>query len=154
MSTIRIWSVGEWFRCIGPSTTPRERRAALAHLIRMLTGDANRPRSPISLPGRPVNPAPPTLPLAPDEQPSSGSKWGRLPIPAARGEPTAEDAEWTYTRDALERMNRRFAERLERAIASGQEHQPAPPRADSNSKGRPQTPAAPGASGSSRQGRS
>jgi hypothetical protein len=33
-----------------------------------------------------------------------------------------------WPRDALERMNRRFAERLERAIASGQEHQPAPPR--------------------------
>jgi len=125
------WSLAEWFRCIGPSATPAEHRAALARLVRMLPGDADRLRPPVSLPGRPrVDPAPPvpTLPPMPDDQVRFGSKWGRLPISAAKGEPTPEDAEWTYTRDRLEQMNRRFVKRLERAIASGQEHPPAPPR--------------------------
>jgi hypothetical protein len=133
------WSLADWFRCISPSATPTERNAALARLTRMLAGDSDRPRPPMSLPGRVTsqdgNEAADASRTALEDRAKAGSlpsRNGLVPSYAnmlvnAPYEPGDEQV-GAWPRDALERMNRRFAERLERAIASGQEHQPAPPR--------------------------
>lgn len=125
------WTLAHWFSCI-TSVVPAEHDAALARLVRMLTGDADRPRPPISLPGRPADP-PPARSLVNTETNSTAPRSG---LAASYATSTLVNAPYepgdeqvgAWPRDALERMNRRFAERLERAIASGQEHQPAPPR--------------------------
>jgi hypothetical protein len=119
--SIRITSATEWFRCIGPTATLEERRAALAKLVRMLCGDSNRPRPPISLPGRPaMQSAPPTAtaPAAPTV------KYFRRALPTGKviTAPSKDgDGRGPYSPRRLRRMDAQFHRALERAIALGQE---------------------------------
>lgn len=117
MSTLRITSVSHWFYCVRPAATPAERHAALAALACMLAGDSTRPRH-ISLPGRPA-PSPPPPPPAPDLHPSNYARPRSLAQKTI--EPDDDDALDPYSREELEHMNARFAQRLRRAIARGQE---------------------------------
>jgi hypothetical protein len=122
--SIQITSRAEWFRCIGPAATLEERHAALAKLVRMLVGDAARPRPPISLPGRPTlptSPPPATAPAPPTV------RYFRRALPTGKviNAPSKDsDARDPYSREQLERMHTRFVERLERAIARGEEQPP------------------------------
>ncbi len=119
--SIPITSTAEWFRCIGPTATLEERRAALAKLVRMLVGDSTRPRPPVSLPGQqalPTAPPPPAAPLPVKLR----SYRQALPQGKVISSPSRDgDAREPYSRRRLRRMNRSFVKRLERAIAHGQE---------------------------------
>jgi hypothetical protein len=114
--SIRIASTAEWFRCI--RGTSAEHHAALFKLVRMLSGDDRRPRPPISLPGRSA------MPTAPPPASPSAIRQHRLWRWAPPREPKDADAREPYSREQLERMDTRFIERLERAIARGQEQPP------------------------------
>jgi hypothetical protein len=117
--SIPITSATEWFRCIGPAATLEERRAALGKLIRMLAGDAVRLRPPISLPGQPAAPAATAATTLPVKLRSYRQA---LPQGKVINSPSRDgDACDPYSRRRLKHMNRRFAKRLERAIAHGQE---------------------------------
>ncbi len=114
--SIPIASTTEWFRCI--RGTPAEHRAALFRLVRMLCGDDRRPRPPVSLPGRPAAAAAPPAQVLPKLR----SYRQALPQGKAINSPSRDgDAREPYSRRRLQRMNRSFVERLERAIARGQE---------------------------------
>jgi hypothetical protein len=133
MSTIRSFSSIDWFHRGRKTAAPGDPQpAALRRLIRMLAGDASqRTPPPVTLAGQPTNGSivhdePPALP---DER--RGSKWGRVQS-TLRGhvgrsnlpegnEPIAEDANGPYSREELERMDRKFVSRLERAFESGEE---------------------------------
>jgi hypothetical protein len=123
--SIQITSTAEWFRCIGRTATLQERQAALAKLVRLLVGDTTRPRPPISLPGRlalPVAP-PPAIALSP----TPTLRYWRRAVPTGKAitRPSSDaDAREPYSREQLERMDTRFIERLERAIAHGKERPP------------------------------
>jgi hypothetical protein len=124
--SIRITSTAEWFRCMGPTATSEEQNAALERLIRMLAGDTNRPRPPISLAGRPTIPTPPPPSLAPAPVPVTHPRpLGRTPREKAV-EPSSDDADACepYSREQLVDMDMRFVKRLERAIARGKERPP------------------------------
>jgi hypothetical protein len=134
----RTWTISQWFRCIATSATPAERKAAMLQLGWMLSHDQQfRTPPPISLPGRIVSQS--GNEAATEERPKTGS--GLTPPPSRGGKPTATyasalinapyepgDEQGTWPRDRLEQMDARFVRRVERAIASGQEHQPVPPR--------------------------
>jgi hypothetical protein len=122
--SIHITSTAQWFRCMSLAATLQERHAALAKLVRMLVGDTARPRPPISLAGRPTIPTPPPPSAASAPVPVTHPRpLGRTPREKAV-EPSNDDADARepYSREQLERMDRRFVERLERAIKRGQEH--------------------------------
>src|SRR5262245_13139057 len=132
MSTIRPSSLTDWFHH-GRRTTapaPSARQAALKRLIRLLAGDGRRPPPPVTLAGRPTsngyaNQAAPPVP--PRWKPDS--KWDHGPgrpahVSPAR-EPSHSDGDPPYSREELERMNERFAQRLERAFARGKERRTA-----------------------------
>jgi hypothetical protein len=113
----RITSTAEWFRAIGPTATLEERRAALAKLVRMLVGDSARPRPPISLPGRPAIPPPPP-PVGPPTTPAGSPLRHYSAI--GNFEP-GDEQEGAWSTEQRLKMDRRFVERLERAIAQGKE---------------------------------
>jgi hypothetical protein len=117
--SIPITSTAEWLRCI--RGTSAEHRAALFKLVRMLSGDDRRPRSPISLPGR-MPTAPP--PAAPPPPVAPTIRYFRRAPPAGKviNAPSKDsDARDPYSREQLECMNARFHHALERAIARGKE---------------------------------
>jgi hypothetical protein len=117
--SIHIASTSEWFRCIGPTATLAEHHAALAKLVRLLVSDARRLRPPISLPGQPAAPLAPTAESLPVKLRSYRQA---LPQGKVINSPSrAGDARDPYSRRRLKHMNRRFAKRLERAIAHGKE---------------------------------
>jgi hypothetical protein len=115
--SIAVTSASGWFRCIGPTATLAERRAALAKLIRMLVGDSTRPRPPVSLPAQqplPTAPPPPAaLPVKLRSYRQALPQGKVINSPSRDGD--ARD------RRRLQHMNRSFVKRLERAIAHGQE---------------------------------
>jgi hypothetical protein len=117
--SIPITSTSEWFRCI--HGTSAEHRAALFKLVRMLSGDDRRPRSPISLSGRPAMPTAP--PSAPVPAAPTVSYFRRvLPTGKVINAPSKDsDGDGPYRKALLLRMDLRFTQRLERAIAHGQE---------------------------------
>jgi hypothetical protein len=119
--SISIVSTADWFRCIR-SSSPAERHAALARLVRLLCGDAShRPPPSVSLARRPALPAaPPTSsPVATTRQKSERRTlpWGKT----AAQPPTDADARDPYSREELEQMDSRFVRRLEHAINCGKE---------------------------------
>ena len=95
--SIYIGSLSDWLRCIG-SSLPAEHHAALARLVRMLSGDAQRPRPPVSLPGNP--------------RPAAARISTPAYLPATPRYPHQE---------RLLKMNARFVETVERAIRLGLE---------------------------------
>jgi hypothetical protein len=94
-------------------------------LVRMLTGDAERPRPPITLPGQRADSVPqPAAPPVPAPLPI----WTRPPhnrrqdrTIASRAVPEAGDEQWTYSRTELVRMDNHFRTRLLRAFKRGRE---------------------------------
>jgi hypothetical protein len=119
--SILIRSTADWFRCIR-STVAEEHYAAFVKLGRLLAGAASYRRPPpVSLPGRPATPppAPPALPppVPLDSRPASWVPRGKAVAHPGK----ATDGDPPYSRAQLERMNTRFAERLEHAIAQGKE---------------------------------
>jgi hypothetical protein len=123
---IPITSTAEWFRCIGPTATLQERQAALAKLVRMLCGDSSRPPSLISLAGRPAPPSAPPSATPSAVPPVERRSWRQaLPRGKTATQPwTDADARDPYSREQLERMDARFAQRLQHAITHGQERSP------------------------------
>jgi hypothetical protein len=120
--SISITSTAEWFRCISPAATREERHTALAKLVRMLVGDSARPRPPISLAGQLVIPTAPLPTAVTPEAPTVRYLRRALPTGKAVNAPSRDgDAREPYSRRRLQRMNRSFVKRLERAIAHGQE---------------------------------
>jgi hypothetical protein len=117
--SISIRTAAEWFHHI--RGTPAEHRAALYRLIRMLCGDDRRPRPPVSLPGRmpaaALAPTPPTPPVRYFRRAPPAGKMANAPS-------TDADGRDPYSRKQLDRMDRRFAQRLELAIARKQERPP------------------------------
>jgi len=97
--------------------------AVRRYLVRALSGDAERPRPPITLPGqRPGSVLQPTPPPLPAPAPI-----GTRPIhdrprdPSRRAEPEPGDAVGPYSREQLVQMNNRFRARLLRAFKRGKE---------------------------------
>jgi hypothetical protein len=96
--------------------------AVRRYLARALTGDTERPRPPVTLAGqRPDSVPQPTPPPAPPPPPM----WTR-PIhdrpKSSHVEPEpGDERNGDYSREQLKRMNARFVERVERAIAAGDE---------------------------------
>src|SRR5262249_57893089 len=121
--SIHIASTAEWFRCI--RGTSAEHHAALYRLVRLLAGDAShRPPPPVSLPGRPPT-APPAAAPPPPVTPTV--RYFRRAPPAGKviNAPSKDhDGNGPYSDQQLARINASFIERLERAIARGQEHPP------------------------------
>jgi hypothetical protein len=119
----------DWFRR-KRATLSIDPKAAHRRLIRMLTGDAQRPRPLVTLPGRHAgNGAPAPLPIQPLHplHERGGDKRG---IPRGHGsrsgmvdgvEPTAEDAEGPYRYEQLLDMDQRFVAAVERAFQNGGE---------------------------------
>jgi hypothetical protein len=90
-------------------------------LVRMLTGDAERPRPPVTLagqrPDRIPQPAPP--PAAPPPPISTRPVHDRPK--SSNAEPEPGDEQWAYSREELIRMDTRFQARLLRAFKRGKE---------------------------------
>jgi hypothetical protein len=101
------------------------RRRLLAAML--ARDEIHRQRVAVTLPGQP--------PAAPAPVPASNGHGERRTLRDHDGgraiggdTPTDADAEGPYTRAELLQMDQRFTAALERAIASGKEHRPAPPR--------------------------
>jgi hypothetical protein len=92
------------------------------YLIRALTGDAERPRPPITLAGQRTDGVPqPISPAAPPiwTRPSHDRRQSRAI--SNRVEPEPGDEQWTYSRQQLVMMDTRFRARLLRAFKRGKE---------------------------------
>ena len=137
MSTSHNWTIDEWFRCVAASATPRERFAALGWLTSRMAGDfQRRARARVTLAGRNNHNAAAVAPseLKPGRVVSDETSRPIRTSPAYRGaaardhvrknapaEPD-DSVEGYWPREQLLEMDRRFTERLERAIAAGDEH--------------------------------
>jgi len=98
----------------------------LTRLLALLAADASKRTPPRpTLPGQPANggtaPSPPALvwrsPIRWDHEPSERRPVGNKPMPT--------DGDPPYTRDQLQRMDSKFVNRLELALAAGFEHRAA-----------------------------
>lgn len=100
--------------------------AVRQYLARALTGDAERPRPPITLAGQRTSnvpqPTPPPLPAPPPiwTRPSHDRRQSRAI--SSRTEPEPGDEQWTYSRQQLVMMDNRFRARLVRAFKRGEEN--------------------------------
>jgi hypothetical protein len=99
--------------------------AVRRYLVRALTGDAERPRPPITLPGQRADsvpqPGPPPLPApAPKWTRPSHDRWWDCTI-SSRAKPEPGDEVGPYTYEELVRMDARFRTRLLRAFKRGKE---------------------------------
>src|SRR5262252_632165 len=103
MSTIRL-PTSDWFQRGTRTATAKDPKRAIRHLIRMLTGDAQRPRPPITLAGQRSNGsaiiehAPPSPPSneRPKWTPPAHGHSSRSGIPDGT-EPTDADGRGPYS---------------------------------------------------------
>jgi len=95
-------------------------------LVRMLTGDAERKRPPVTLAGQRTDsvaaPTPPPAPPPPPiwTRPSHDRRWDRSTV-SGSAEPEPGDEQWTYSRQQLVMMDNRFRAPLLRAFKRGKE---------------------------------
>jgi hypothetical protein len=110
------------------SHSPARSPAFLRRLVMLLVRDENRRKPAVSLAG-PARPTPPP-PLPPPKPPASllspaGHVQGHPQLKyegqQARAEAEPSDLRWTYSRDQLLRMDKRFCRRVERAFKRGLE---------------------------------
>src|SRR5215472_9511697 len=93
---------------------------------------ASRPPPPVTLPGRPaaITAAIAAVDVAREPRGPRDEHRG-APSPWAGGAtPQPGDEDPTWTREQLVRMNTRFVDRVEKAIAAGLEHDPRKPAVD------------------------
>jgi hypothetical protein len=98
--------------------------AVRRYLIRALTGDVERVRPPVTLPGRRPDsvprPIPPPAPTPPIRTRPSHDRWWDCTI-SSRAEPEPGDEVGPYTYEELVRIDTRFRARLLRAFERGKE---------------------------------
>src|SRR5262249_5940284 len=131
MSTIRL-PTSDWFQRGTRTATSRDPKRRIRHLIRMLTGDAQRPRPPVTLAGQHSNgnaiaeraPLAPPSNARPKWTPPAHGHSSRSGIPDGI-EPTDADGEGPYSYSELVRMNYKFIHAVERAFRNGGETQAA-----------------------------